>query len=78
MNMDELEQLRAENAKLMEELKRMYGVERPFVCGQTGTVDNHGLPDFVLIAPYYGADGFALYKKFKKYTEAGLIEDEQS
>lgn len=69
--MDRLEQLETENAKLREELKRLYGVDRPFVCGTAGGVDTDGMPNAVLICPAYGADGFALYKKIKEYSAPG-------
>lgn len=66
-----LEQLKEENAKLREELKRLYGVDRPFVCGTAGGVGEDGMPNAVLICPSYGADGFALYKKIKDYSAPG-------
>lgn len=66
--MDELEQLRQENARLIEELKRLYGVERPFICGNTKEIDNDGLPRYILVCPAYGADGYAMYKKYKPYS----------
>lgn len=62
------EKLAEENAKLKEELKRLYGVDRPFICGDVGELDSAGLRDFYLIAPAYGADGFAIYKKHKDYS----------
>ena len=66
--MDELEQLRTENARLVEELKRLYGVDRPFICGWAGSAGADGMKEFVLVCPAYGADGFALYKKHKNYS----------
>jgi hypothetical protein len=66
--MDELEQLRKENARLVEELKRLYGVERPFICGTAGTVGTDGMAEYICVCPMYGADGFALYKKHKDYS----------
>jgi hypothetical protein len=64
----ELETLRTENARLVEELKRLYGVDRPFICGTAGKVDSDGMNEFILVCPMYGADGFALYKKHKDYS----------
>jgi hypothetical protein len=69
--MDELEQLRTENARLVEELKRLYGVERPFICGVAGTVCSDGMNEYILVCPMYGADGFAMYKKHKDYSAPG-------
>lgn len=66
--MDELEHLRTENARLVEELKRLYGVDRPFICGWAGQDGADGMKEFVLVCPAYGADGFALYKKHKNYS----------
>ena len=60
-----------ENAKLKEELRRLYGVERPFICGDVGEADEHGMREYYLICPMYGADGFALYKKHKDYSAPG-------
>lgn len=65
------EKLAEENDKLKEELKRLYGVDRPFICGDIGESDSVGLRDFYLISPAYGADGFAIYKKHKEYSAPG-------
>lgn len=65
VNKDELIK---ENERMKEELKRLYGVERPFICGDIGSVDEHGMRDFYLIAPSYGADGSAIYKKHRAYS----------
>jgi len=69
--MDELEQLRTENARLVEELKRLYGVDRPFICGTAGKKGADNMFEYVLVCPAYGADGFALYKKHKDYSAPG-------
>jgi hypothetical protein len=66
--MDELEQLKKENARLVEELKRLYGVERPFICGTAGGKGEDGMPEYILVCPMYGADGMAMYKKYKDYS----------
>jgi hypothetical protein len=66
--MDEIEHLRTENARLKEELKRLYGVDRPFICGWAGADGADSMKEFVLVCPAYGADGFALYKKHKDYS----------
>jgi hypothetical protein len=66
--MDELAQLKKENARLVEELKRLYGVERPFICGTAGNLGSDNLAEYILVCPMYGADGFAMYKKHKDYS----------
>ena len=68
---DELAKLQEENNRLREELKRLYGVDRPFICGNTKTIDADGLPRYILVCPAYGADGFAMYKKHKDYSAPG-------
>jgi hypothetical protein len=68
---DEIDQLKKENARLVEELKRLYGVDRPFICGTAGKVDADGMNEFILVCPAYGADGFAMYKKHKDYSAPG-------
>ena len=65
---NEVQKIIDENNRLKEELKRLYGVERPFICGTAGEVGKDNMSDFVLVCPMYGADGFALYKKFKPYS----------
>ena len=64
----DLEKIVEENNRLKEELKRLYGVERPFICGNTNSFGKDGMPDVILVCPSYGADGFALYKKYKDYS----------
>jgi len=68
---DEVQKIIDENTRLREELKRLYGVDRPFICGTAGGVGEDKMPDFVLVCPMYGADGFALYKKFKPFSAPG-------
>jgi hypothetical protein len=57
-----------ENARMTEELKRLYGVERPFICGDMGDTGVDGMREYYLICPMYGADGAAIYKKHKDYS----------
>ena len=57
-----------ENERMKEELKKLYGVERPFICGVAGPVQSDGMNEFVLVCPSYGADGMAMYKKYKDYS----------
>jgi hypothetical protein len=68
---NELEKLKKENSRLVEELKRLYGVDRPFICVTAGKVDADGLNEYILVCPMYGADGFAMYKKHKDYSAPG-------
>ncbi len=42
-----------------------------FICGQTGEKDSMGLPEWIMVCPTYGADGFALYKKDRDYSAPG-------
>jgi hypothetical protein len=58
-------------AKYREELKRLYGVERPFICGTVGEKGLDNMHEYVLVCPMYGADGFAIYKKHKDYSAPG-------
>jgi hypothetical protein len=57
-----------ENERMREELRKLFGVERPFICGVAGGKGVDGMPDYVLVCPSYGADGAAMYKKYKDYS----------
>jgi len=57
-----------ENERMREELRKLFGVERPFVCGTAGGTGADGMADYVLVCPAYGADGSAMYKKYKDYS----------
>jgi hypothetical protein len=57
-----------ENERMREELRKLFGVERPFVCGTAGGTGADGMADYVLVCPAYGADGAAMYKKHKDYS----------
>jgi hypothetical protein len=57
-----------ENERMREELRKLFGVERPFICGVAGGVGADGMADYVLVCPSYGADGAAMYKKHKDYS----------
>jgi hypothetical protein len=57
-----------ENERMREELRKLFGVERPFICGVAGGVGADGMADYVLVCPMYGADGSAMYKKYKDYS----------
>ena len=54
-----------ENERMREELRKLFGVERPFICGVAGGVGADNMADYVLVCPAYGADGAAMYKKYK-------------
>jgi hypothetical protein len=43
----------------------------PFICGEAGEKGKDGMPEFFFIAPTYGVDGFAVYKKDKDYDAPG-------
>lgn len=62
------EALIKDNERMKEELKRLYGVERPFICGDMGDTGVDGMREYYLICPAYGADGAAIYKKHKDYS----------
>ena len=57
-----------ENERMREELRKLFGVERPFICGVAGGVGADNMADYVLVCPMYGADGAAMYKKHKDYS----------
>ena len=57
-----------ENERMREELRKLFGVERPFICGTAGGKGADGMSDYVLVCPAYGADGAAMYKKYKDYS----------
>jgi len=64
-------EIKKENERMKEELKRLYGVDRPFICGEAGGKGADSMSEFVLVCPSYGADGFAMYKKHKDYSAPG-------
>jgi hypothetical protein len=43
----------------------------PFICGEGGNKGKDGMPERYFIAPTYGVDGFAVYKKDKDYDGPG-------
>jgi len=57
-----------ENERMREELRKLFGVERPFICGVAGGVGADNMADYVLVCPAYGANGAAMYKKYKDYS----------
>ena len=57
-----------ENARMRDELKALYGVDKPFICGVAGEVQEDKMNEYILVCPAYGADGFAMYKKYKNYS----------
>ena len=60
-----------ENERMREELRKLFGVERPFICGTAGGKGSDDMPDYILVCPSYGADGSAMYKKYKDYSAPG-------
>ena len=65
---EKIDKLTEQNDKFREELARLYGIDRPFICGTAGSIDESGNPDFVLVCPAYGSDDFVMYKKFQALT----------
>jgi hypothetical protein len=39
----------------------------PFICGEAGKKGKDGMPEYFMICPNYGLDGFAVYKKDTDY-----------
>ena len=62
------DELQAENQKLKDIICRYNGIERPFICGAGSEKGEDGLPDMIFVCPMMGADGMAVYKKFKDYS----------
>ena len=65
------EQLEADNEFMMDLLKKIKGVDSPFICGGGGDTGEDRLPEFIMVCPALGADGFAVYKKHKDYSSPG-------
>lgn len=42
-----------------------------FICGEAGEKDELDLPEYILVCPAFGLDGFAMYKKHKEYSAPG-------
>lgn len=68
VTMKTYDELQAENTKLKELLRQYNGIERPFICGGSAEKGVDGLPDMIFVCPMMGADGMAMYKKFKDYS----------
>ena len=60
-----------ENRFLKETLHKMYGIDSPFICGGGGEVGEDRMPEYILVCPALGADGYATYKKYKDYDAPG-------
>lgn len=45
--------------------------DTPFICGTAGNNGPDNMPEYYFIAPTYGVDGFAVYKKDKDYDAPG-------
>jgi hypothetical protein len=43
----------------------------PFICGMSEDRDEMGLPERLLVCPYEGLDGFAVYTKTADYSAPG-------
>jgi hypothetical protein len=64
----ELKELQEEHAFMKETLAKLYGMDRSFICGSGSEVGQDGLPDLIMVCPAFGADGFAIYKKYRDYS----------
>jgi hypothetical protein len=42
-----------------------------FITGESGSKDESGLPENIMICPTYGLAGFAMYTKITNYSEPG-------
>lgn len=62
------EQLLEDNEFMMELLQKYKGVDHPFICGHGADLGEDNLPDYIMVCPALGADGFAVYKKHKDYS----------
>lgn len=69
-----LEELVKENDFLRETLNKIYGIDRPFICGGGKEVGADGLADMIMVCPSLGADGFAIYKKHRDYSAPAYQE----
>lgn len=63
--------LEEENMKLKEYLRAILSKDGPFLCGASTKKDEQGLPDYVLVCPAQGAEGYAIYKKASEYSAPG-------
>lgn len=68
---DEYNTLVEEHAFMKDTLAKLYGIDKLFICGAGSEVGQDGLPDLVMVCPAMGADGFAIYKKFRDYDAPG-------
>jgi hypothetical protein len=62
------EQLQEDNDFMMDLLKKYKGVDHPFICGAGADVGEDGLPDYIMVCPAMGSDGFAIYKKHRDFS----------
>ena len=70
----EMQKLREENAmwrKLYLHDNAMKYDDVYFICGEAGTRDAYGLPQFIFVSPARGLGGFACYTKTKDYFAPG-------
>lgn len=60
-----------EHAFMKDTLAKLYGIDKAFICGAGSEKGQDGLPDLIMVCPAFGADGFAIYKKFRDYDAPG-------
>jgi hypothetical protein len=57
-----------EHAFMKDTLAKLYGMDKMFICGGSKDLGPDNLPDMIMVCPTVGADGFAVYKKYKDYS----------
>jgi hypothetical protein len=67
----DLKTLKEEHAFMKKTLEKIYGIDKPFICGGGGETGPDRLPEYIMVCPALGADGFATYKKYKDYDAPG-------
>lgn len=63
--------------QLFQKLKKIWKHSSPessgayFICGEAGSKDDLGLPEYIHVCPTYGLDGIASYRLDKSYSAPG-------
>jgi len=64
---EQLQKVLEDNLFLKNLFMKYKGVENPFICGGSKEQGEDGLPEYIMVCPALGADGYAVYKKYKDY-----------